>query len=113
MIQLDEIRCHVSLSPMFSGETLLGPMVTVAPVTSGPFYCPLVQVVNRSPVLSGHQERNEAEPMRIRRLCQGDPWSSHVAERATALSPPRSHWQDMDFPWGLPGEKKERGVFRK
>lgn len=59
----DEIRCHVSLSPMFLGETLLGPMVTVAPVTSGPFYCPLVQVVNRSPLLSGHQERTEAAPV--------------------------------------------------
>jgi hypothetical protein len=39
MIVLDAIRWSVSLSPMFLGETLLGPMVVAPPTTGGPFYC--------------------------------------------------------------------------
>ena len=63
MILTDEIRDGVSLSPMFCGETRLGPMVVAVTTTGGPFYCPSFVVVNRSPLHAG-QERNDAEPWR-------------------------------------------------
>lgn len=63
MMQTDEIRCHVSLSPMFYGETRLGPMVTVAPVTGGPFYCPSFVVVYRFTLHAGSR-KTAAAPVR-------------------------------------------------
>lgn len=57
MLPTDEIRGGVSLSPMFRGETLLGPMVAATTATGGPFFCLSSVVVNRSPLHAG-KERN-------------------------------------------------------
>lgn len=67
MIQIDEIRDGVSLSPMFYGETRLGPMVVAVTTTGGPFYCPSFVVGQPLPSSTPEKERNDAEPRRIPR----------------------------------------------
>lgn len=40
MVEVDETRAGVSLSPMFLRETSLGPMGNACTFSGGPFYCP-------------------------------------------------------------------------
>lgn len=76
-ILIDEIRGNVSLSPMFRGKPLLGPMVAVADATGGPFYCLSSAVVCRFTPRAGSRKTEEVrlEP----EVCGAKPCTQRVA----------------------------------
>lgn len=109
--QLDAIRDGVSLSPMFPGDRApkLGPMVVAVTATGGPFHCPASVVVNRSP-LHADKERTEAEPMRIRRLCQGELRSFRRTVRPRGLSLLPAHTGETEAQLGSTRREKKAEV---
>jgi hypothetical protein len=84
MIMIDEIRCRVSLSPMFLGETLLRPNGWCGTTDQRAFF-----IASRSWWLTASlstlgKEKKEVAPMRYRRL-SGSP--AHKGRGVKPLAP--------------------------